>query len=217
MAGVLLINPALAPQATAATNNQHPSVVAAFACMEQIAPIIRNRNPKGRNVACDIPVSLSEQDLDELLKAALKSANMNEKVRGTAEKYSSVFAKTLTNFRAATCVIKLRIKRQVIVDALIKDNIVLQLPDQPTTCDVTTKKHKIQKLSFAFSPRIDMMKGCISKFALNMGKIDADCRVCYFNRLYLSTKLVGLWANRTAENIRPQLNRLLGGRCRSIH
>ena len=40
----------------------------------------------------------------------------------------------------------------------------------------------------------------VKKFALNMGKIDANCRVCVFNRLYLSTKLVSLWANHMSKN-----------------
>ena len=60
-------------------------------------------NLAGPDVACDIPVALSENDLDELFKAALRSASMSDKVRGTAEKYSAGFAKTVTNFRAADC------------------------------------------------------------------------------------------------------------------
>jgi hypothetical protein len=209
----LSINPITISNANARTNKQHSSVVAALACIDQMAPIIKNRQKDGKDVSCDIPVSLSEKDLDELFKAAARSASTNEKLRGAAEKYSASLAKTLTNFRAANCLIKLRIKRSQIIEALSQAKTVVQLADQLADCDITTKKHKIQKLKFAFSPRIHMENGCISKFALNMGKVDANCRVCYFNRLYLSTKLVALWANHTADNIRPPLNRILGESC----
>ena len=110
--------------------------------------------------------------------------------------------------------IKLRVKRSVIIEALSRDETVLQLPDQPATCDVTTKKHKIQKLTFAFSPKVEMAGGCVNKFALNMGKIDAGCRVCVFNRLYLSTKLVSLWASHMSKNDKRVLNAQLSAQCR---
>ncbi len=196
-----------------AANNKHPSVIAALACIDQMAPIINDRQLTGPDVACDIPVSLSENDLDELFKAALRSASMGDKVRGTAEKYSAGFAKTVTNFRAADCVIKLRIKRAIILEALSSDEAAMQLPDQPATCDVTTKNHKIKKLKFAFSPEVELVNGCVKNFALNMGKIDADCRVCYFNRLFLATKLVGLWANHMSKNAKRILNAQLGASC----
>ncbi len=197
----------------AAVNKKHPSVIAALACIEQMAPIINDRQIAGPDVACDISISLSEKDLDELFKAALRSSSMSSKIKGTAEKYSAGFAKTVTNFRAADCVIKLRVKRSLIIEALSRNNTVLQLPDQPAACDVTTKKHKIQKLTFAFSPKVEMTGGCVAKFALNMGKIDANCRVCYFNRLYLSTKLVSLWANHMSKNAKRILNAQLGAQC----
>ena len=200
--------------AFAITNDKHPSVIAALSCIDQIAPIVKKRQPQGPDVACDIPVSLSEKDLDDLFKAALRSASMSDKLRGTAEKYSAAIAKTVTNFRATDCTIKLRVKRSLIIEALEKDETVLQLPDQPADCDVTTKKHKIEKLKFAFSPKIEMKAGCVKTFALNMGKIDADCRVCYFNRLYLSTKLVSVWANRLSDNAKRVLNAQLGAQCR---
>ena len=59
-----------------------------------------------------------------------------------------------------------------------------------------------------------MNAGCVKTFALNMGKIDAACRVCYFNRLYLSTKLVSVWANRLSDNAKRVLNAQLGTQCR---
>ena len=201
------------PEALAASK-KHPSVIAALACIEQMAPIINDRQRAGPDVACDIPVALSENDLDELFKAALRSASMSDKIRGTAEKYSAGFAKTVTNFRAADCVIKLRVKPSQIIEALSNNDTVLQLPDQPAACDVTTKQHKIKKLTFAFSPKVEMNGGCVKKFALNMGKIDANCRVCYFNRLYLSTKLVSLWANHMSKNAKRILNAQLGAQCR---
>ncbi len=196
------------------SNSQHPSVRAAIACIDQIQPIVNKRQIRGKDVSCNIPVTLSEKDLDELFKAAARSASANKKVQGFAEKYSSKFAKTLTNFRAANCSIRLRIKRRDIVNALDADRLELQLDDQPAECDVTTKKRKVQKLKFSFAPRVSMYRGCVEKFALNMGKIDAGCRVCYFNRLYLSTKLVGLWANHMSGNIRRVLNTQLSRSCR---
>jgi len=206
---------AMAPEARASRDSQHLSVKAAFACIEKIAPIVKKRQPQGRDIACDIPVSLSESDLDELFKAALRTASMGDRVRGAAEKYSATIAKTVTNFRSADCLIKLRVKRSVIIEALSRDKVTLQLPDQPADCDVTTKNRKIKKLKFAFSPQVEMVKGCVNKFALNMGKIDADCRICYFNRLYLSTKLIGLWANQQSGNARRILNTQLGASCAS--
>ncbi|MCP4933805.1 MAG: hypothetical protein GY927_06260 [bacterium] len=201
------------PDALAATDNKHPSVIAALACIDQMAPIINGRQSTGPDITCDIPVALSEKDLDELFKAALRSARMNDKVRGAAEKYSAGIAKTVTNFRAADCVINLRVKRATIIEALSRNDTALQLPDQPAICDVTTKKHEIQKLTFAFSPKVEMAGGCVAKFALNMGKIDANCRVCVFNRLYLSTKLVSLWANHMSKNAKRILNAQLGDSC----
>ncbi len=221
LAGVLVSTLAQAPatkaqaQSQSQTDQKHPSVIAALTCIDQIAPIIKHRRKSGPDVSCDIPVALSETDLDELFKAALRSASMNDKIRGTAEKYSAGIAKTVANFRAADCLIKLRVKRSTILEALSRDETVLQLPDQPTTCDVTTKKRKITKLTFAFSPKVDMKQGCISAFALNMGKIDAGCRICVFNRLYISTKLVSLWANRMSGNAKTVLNAQLGAQCRS--
>ena len=200
--------------AQAVTNENHPSVKAALNCIAQIAPIVKNRQSGGKDVSCDIPVKLSENDLDEIFKAAMRSASMSEKMRGRAEKYSAKFTKTLTNFRAADCTIKLRVKRADILDALSAEQKVIQLADQPVDCDVTTKKHKIQKLKFSFAPKIDMHSGCVEKFALNMGKIDAGCKVCFINRLYLSTKLVGLWANHMSGNITRALNAQLGSQCR---
>ena len=215
IAGFMLLAKLTISPALAISNEQHPSVLAALACIDQIAPIVKNRRRSGADVACTIPVSLSEKDLDEIFKAAMQSAKISDNLRGTAEKYTSTFAKTLTNFRAADCHIKLHVKRSDIIDALQADKMSLQLDDQPANCDVTTKKHKIQKLKFAFSPRIIMKNGCVSEFALNMGKIDAGCKVCFINRLYLSTKLVGLWANRMSGNAKRVLNAQLGGQCRS--
>ena len=198
----------------AVRDENHPSVKAALACIAQIAPIVRDRRASGPDVSCDIPVALSEKDLDEIFKAAMQSTSMSDKMRGKAEKYSTKFAKTLTNFRGADCMIRLRVKRSTIIEALSADQTVIQLKDQPADCDVTTKKHQIKKLKFAFAPRIDMKGGCVEKFALNMGKIDAGCKVCFVNRLYLSTQLVGLWANHMSGNVTSALNAQLGGSCR---
>ena len=65
---------AYGPAAMAKTNETHPSVIAALSCIDQMAPFIKNRRSTGPDVACDIPVSLSETDLDELFQAALRSS-----------------------------------------------------------------------------------------------------------------------------------------------
>ncbi len=196
------------------TGKNHPSVRAAMHCIEQLRPIVKNRRKSGPDVTCLIPVTLVEHDLDEIFKAAMRSTKMSDKTRSTAEKYSSLIAKTLTNFRAADCKIRLHIKRTEILEALSGQDSTLKMAEQPADCDVTTKKYKIQKLRFSFAPRIDMKQGCVSGFALNMGKIDAGCKICYFNRLYLSTKLVSVWANRMGDNVKRALNIQLGGACR---
>ncbi len=196
-------------------NQDHPSVRAALACIRQISQIVKTRKKNGPDVACTIPVSLSETDLDEIFKAAMRATSLGDDMRERAEKYSSGIAKTLANFRAADCTVHLMVKRVQILAALADGETTIQLPDQPARCDVTTKKRKIQKLSFAFTPRIDMKNGCVSKFALNMGKIDAGCKVCFINRLYLSTQLVSLWANRMSGNVARALNIQLGPQCRS--
>ncbi len=202
-------------RASSPENKEHPSVLAAMQCIDQIAPIVQSRDKSGNDVACDLPVSLSENDLDEIFKAAARSSKMSEKMRERAEKYSPGIAKALTNFRGARCLIKLRIKRADIVDALSLEDKVWQMPDQPAECDVTTRKYEIRKLRFAFSPRIEMKNGCVEEFALNMGKIDAGCRVCYFDRLYLSTRLVSLWANQMSGNVKRAINAQLENSCKA--
>lgn len=214
MASIALLIMTVSGGAQAHNPEEHPSVTAAKACIEKVAPIVKSRQRQGEDVSCDIPIILSETDLNEIIKAAMRSNSMGEKLRGKAEKYSTAFAKTLTNFRAANCMVKLRAKRAQIIEALEANKTTILLDDQPVDCDVTTKKHKIQKLKFAFSPRIDMQDGCVKKFALNMGKIDAGCKVCFINRLYLSTKLIGVWANHMSGNITKALNAQLGGQCR---
>ena len=190
-----------------------PSVRAAMNCIAQLRPIVRNRQAKGADVYCRLPVNLSEHDLDELFRAALRSSKMSDKMRHRAEKYSSLMMKTLTNFRAADCQIRLHIPRAAILSALSQERVTLQMADQPADCIVTTKKYKKQKLHFSFAPKIKMKQGCVNDFALNMGKIDAGCRICYFNRLYLSTKLVSVWANHMSHNVKRALNIQLGGAC----
>ncbi len=211
---VMLSVAAITAPLQATGNRDHPSVKAALACIKQIRPIVKNRQANGHDIACDIPVALSEHDLDELFKAAMRSTSLNEKMRGKAEKYSSTIAKTLTNFRAADCIIRLRVKRATIIRALTADRAAIQLDDQPAECEVTTKKRRLKKLKFVFSPLINMKAGCVEKFALNMGKIDAGCKICLFNRLYLSTQLVSLWANHMSKNAARALNIQLGERCR---
>lgn len=196
------------------TGKNHPSVRAAMNCIGQLRPIVKQRRKKGADVRCLIPIKLVERDLDEIFKAAMRSTKMSDKTRSTAEKYSSLIAKTLTNFRGADCKVKLHFKRSDILEALSGKNTRLQLAEQPADCDVTTKKYTTQKLKFSFAPRIDMKQGCVSDFALNMGKINAGCTVCYFNRLYLSTRLVSVWANRMGGNVKRALNIQLGPTCR---
>ncbi len=196
------------------TGKNHPSVRAAMNCIEQLRPIVKKRRKSGPDVTCLIPVTLVERDLDEIFKAAMRSTKMSDSTRERAEKYSAMIAKTLTNFRAADCKIRLHIKRTEILEALSGGDTTLKMAEQPADCNVTTKKYKIQKLRFSFAPRIDMKQGCVSDFALNMGKIDAGCKICYFNRLYLSTKLVSVWANSMGKNVKRALNIQLGGACR---
>ena len=126
----------------AVQNADHPSVKAALICMGQIAAIIKSRQQRGKDVVCSLPVTLSEQDLDEIFKAALAQRKMSDKMRGRAEKYSSLFTKTLTNFRAADCRIELRVKRRQIIKALTSQQRVVQLPPQPANCKITTQKTK---------------------------------------------------------------------------
>jgi hypothetical protein len=187
----------------------HPSELAAMKCINQIAPIFATRERDGKDVECDIPVSLSENDLDTLLKEAVNAATQNEKWRSYAKKYSGVITKAVTNFRAAECKMKIRVKRADIINALERDKYVLEMGDQPVNCQALTRKRETKPLSFAFTPRIETENGCIKKFDLNMGKIDAGCRICFINRLYITTSLLALWANRAASNIRRELNRAL--------
>lgn len=210
----LFLSPRTMAQSSRSDERQHPSVRATLRCISQLRPIVQNRRNHGPDVQCTIPVSLSEHDLDEIFKAALRSAKMSDRMRGRAEKYSSLIAKTLTNFRAADCTVRLHIKRANILRALNSEATTLHLPDQPTDCNVTTKKYKKQRLRFSFAPRIDMKNGCVENFRLNMGKIDAGCKICYFNRLYLSTKLIGVWGNSMGNNFKRALNMQLGGACR---
>ena len=197
-----------------ATGTNHPSVRAAMNCIGQLRPIVKNRQKHGPDVICSIPITLVERNLDEIFKAAMRSTRMSDKNRQTAQKYTSLIAKTLTNFRAADCRVKLHLKRTDILEALSGKTTTLQMTQQPADCNVTTKKYKTQKLTFSFAPRIDMKQGCVEKFALNMGHIDAGCKICYFNRLYLSTRLVSVWANRMGDNVKRALNIQLGPTCR---
>ncbi len=112
-----LYGPASTAQASQ-TGKNHPSVRAAMNCIGQLRPIVKHRRKKGADVTCLIPVTLVERDLDEIFKAAMRSTKMSDKTRNTAEKYSSLIAKTLTNFRGADCKIKLHFKRSDILEAL---------------------------------------------------------------------------------------------------
>lgn len=189
------------------------SIIAAHQCLAQMKAAAAHDDDGREDVVCDIPVVLDESDLDELFKASLRTAALSDEWKSVAQRYSASITKTLANFRGAECQVKLRVKRAALHAARAADSTEMQLADQPAECQVTTSSRSIEKLSFKFAPRIKWYKGCVDSFALNMGKIDANCKVCYFNRLYVATTLVAVWANRVAPNFRNVINRQLGGSC----
>jgi hypothetical protein len=193
------------------------SILAALRCLKQIRTSIgAHAQPEAtaqEELACDIPVNLSETDLDALLRTAVKQATIGDNVKSFAERYSSTIAKTVTNFHGAECMIRLRLQRPALMAARQAAATELQLPAQAAVCEVVTGSGQKQTLSFDFTPRIKWEKGCVSEFWLNMGNIDAGCRMCYVDRLYLTTNLVSMWANKIGPNARELINRQLGGDC----
>lgn len=193
------------------------SILSTLRCLKQIRNSIgAHALPEAAGkpeIACDIPLNLSEADLDALLRTAVQQGSMSENVKSFAERYSSSIAKTLTNFHGAECLIRLRMQRPALMAARQAASAEMQLPAQPATCDVVTGSGQKQKLSFSFTPRIKWVNGCIGEFWLNMGEIDAGCSMCYVDRLYLAANLVSMWANKIGPNARDTLNRQLGGDC----
>ena len=212
--GLLALFSCLALTSTGAQARVDKATVAAIKdCVKQVYEIVGARKAKGPDVSCDIPINLKERDLNQMFKVAVRAARLNGRWRAYAQKYSPKIAKAVTNFRAADCLMKVRARRADILRGLKADRTVVQLADQPINCMVLTRKRKRKPLSFVLAPKVEMQGGCVRRFSLNMGKINADCRVCLFSRLYLATRLIGLWANHMSGNITKTLNNLLGRSC----
>jgi hypothetical protein len=227
LAGVLLLISAMAGGGSVAhaeevspALEERPSVLvsilAANRCLKQIRNGIGSHaqaDAPATDLSCDIPVNLAEADLDALFRTVVAQSKMSDDMKSLGQRYSSSLAKTLTNFHGADCMIKLRVQRAALLAARAAESTEMQLDAQPAECDVLTGSKTTQKLKFAFTPRVKWVKGCVNEFWLNMGGIDAGCKVCYFDRLYLATNLVAMWANRIGPNARDLLNRQLGGDC----
>ena len=208
--------PALPAKATTHIADKSASIAAGEKCLKELRSTILSNKETGADVACDIPIILSEAELDTILRRSFDFKSLRDAAREQVKSFSNAAAKTLVNARAARCVLTIRLSRKKLVRAAAVNDMELEVQPQPVSCRILTKADKWQPISFTFRPKLEVKDKCVKSFAPRMGEIKTPCTICWpvnLSRLYLTTKIVSLWVNHVGKNFDRVLNGLLAREC----
>lgn len=214
--GMALLLPGAEPAralAEALPPHHRQSIEAIKKCLGKTKAAIEKGAASKTIISCDIPFTLKETELDELLTATGARADENqpadEAVKGN-KKASTV--KTLINVRSASCTARVRVKTELVQKAIDMKDGVMTIPAQPVTCDVITRARAKKQVRFSFTPVGKFTNGCLTSFSPKMGEFKLDCTFC---RLNIVAQSLRFWINQAGTYLKPGINRALGKKCKS--
>jgi hypothetical protein len=123
-------------------------------CKVAICAAFHNRKP-GPDIACTVLKSWRKEQLDKLVSKA----------------------KVSWPWGRVRCSANVKLKRDMLVKALVTDKVEAQLDPHQVVCEVERANEAKAEIRFDFSPKITFEKGKAVKAALNWGKIDAPTLV----------------------------------------
>ncbi|KAB2849746.1 MAG: hypothetical protein F9K44_07040 [Hyphomicrobiaceae bacterium] len=107
----------------------------------------------GREIACTLPLQMTEKDLADLRKASRDI------------------------LQDASCVLTIKIERALISDAVANAQMhVFESPPQPVACEIKTKETAIP-VSFTFAPRVEFKDGQAIRATPGMANVSGVSRL----------------------------------------
>ena len=184
-------------------------------CMSRTKLAIEKGAAKKPSIACDIPFSFKESELDTILEqsGSRDPADSAEDIANQKrlDAASKTTVKSLINVRSAKCLAKIRVKTALIEKAIAMKDGELTLPAQGVDCDLRTKAKKTEKVHFSFKPTGTFTGNCLREFSPQMGDFNIDCTFC---RLNFVAKTLSYWVNRLGSQFRVGINKAIGKACR---
>lgn len=211
----LLLLTATSAEALPAHHKQ--TVDAIEKCMSKTKTAIELGSGKKPVIACAIPFSFKEEEIDTLISAsgsAEKSPAETPEERANQkrlEKASKSTVKSIINVKSAKCLASVKVSTALIEKAIAMKEGEVTLPAQPVKCDLLTRASKTEKVNFSFRPTGRFEGNCLREFSPKMGNFNIECTFC---RLNFVAQTLRYWVNRIGSQFRPGINRAIGKPCR---
>lgn len=187
------------------------TITAIQKCLRTIKIAVEKGASKKPSIACNIPFSFKEVELDAILSQSGSNQQSLEQEKQT-DKTSHSTVKTLINVRSAKCKATVRVKTALVKKAINMKNGKLIIPPQWVSCNLTTKSRKTKQVRFAFTPTGTFKQNCLNQFSPKMGKFDLDCTFC---RLNFVAHTLRYWVNQMGTQMKPGINKALGKTCKT--
>ncbi len=200
---------------SSAANNHHKVTIDAIQKCLGIAKMAIELGPsKKPMIACNIPFSFNEEELNAALNQSTskKSVPENEDDKNAEKTTTTKTVKTLINVKSADCLAKVRVKSQLLQQAIDMKEGALTLPKQPVSCKLKTNSNKAKSATFSFEPTGLFQQSCLKTFNPQMGNFKLDCTFC---RLNILAKTMSYWVNYIGSRMTPGINKALGKTCTS--
>lgn len=199
---------------SAATNHHKVTIDAIQKCLGIAKKAIELGPPKKPMIACNIPFSFNEAELNAALNQSTskKTVPENETGKNSEKTTTTKTVKTLINVKSAECLAKIRIKSKLLQQAIDMKEGAITLPKQPVSCKLKTNSNKAKSATFSFEPTGLFQQSCLKQFNPQMGNFKLDCTFC---RLNILARTMSYWVNYIGSRMTPGINKALGKSCTS--